>query len=627
MKTDTAKTPGLKYNEPVTISHFKEPEYPLVTDADFYVGTNGSDENDGSFERPFRTFNKAVGAVRELKKAKTRGDITVAFFAGEYGRLSVSMTEEDSGSPDQRITYCKYGDGDVVFSGGFEVTEADLRSLDEEDKKLFSPDAAPKIRKADISASLDSYDPASLLIFGDDGDLTLARYPNLNADRTDAFAVQVGYTVDPVHIRFNSPDFIKRVAGYHKPEDVYLYGYLTTGWYKDLLETSGYETDPATGSLDFIITHPEKARMGHLRFRELDGFDSEFWNKTVTVNASEELDAKGEYWIDPETKTFYVYDPSGTYRFTGGGDMIVADRACYITFKGLSFKNAGGYMIRAGGHPRGMTVDGCSFFGCAAKQMVTVEGGQTGVPFDVTVKNCEFSSAASTALAICGLNADDIFDTGANVIIDNNLFTLTNLRDGNNGAVKIRVPSARVTHNEFRKCYWEGIDFRESLDMTAEYNVFDRVCYNGDDTGAVNNYSSVDRCGNVVRHNLFVNIHGGTNGRFCLYLDDSTGTETYSNLFYRVDFTAMNNGISKYNVFRDNIIVNPGYTEPVGCSPKTDSTRTVEEAMAKGDVDAVTSHELYVRWKTALEKCDAHPKAKARAEKEWRGFFCGAGFV
>ena len=620
MKDSSGASSELRYSDPVLISRFTEPEYPLVDDADFYVSTTGSDENDGSFGRPFATFQKAVDAVRELKKTKS-GDITVAFRAGNYGPLSVTLTEEDSGSETGRITYCRYGDGAVTFSGGFDVRPEDLSDLDDKDAKFFRPDAAPKIKKADISAHLAHNDANSVLIFGDEGDLTLARYPDKNADGTDAFAVQVGYTPDPTHIRINSPDLMARIGGYHDPESVLLYGYLTTGWYKDTLETSGYVTDPETGSFDFIIPHPERARMGLLRFKELDGFDSEYWNKTVIVNASEELDAKGEYWIDSATGTLYLYDPSGEYHITGGGDMIVSHGAKFVTFRGFDLRDSCGFMIRADGHPRGMEIDGCSFFGCAAKLMVSIEGGDPGVPLDVTVKNCEFSSAASTALYIGAMDDENIFTTCSNVLIDNNLFTLTNLRDGNNGAVKIFAPNSRISHNEFRKCYWEGVDFRKAVNMTAEYNVFDRVCYNGDDTGALNNYSSVDRCGNVVRYNLFVNIYGGTNGRFCLYLDDSTGTETYSNLFFRVDFTSMNNGISKYNVFRDNIIINPESEEAVGCSPKIDATLAVEKAMAEGNTDAITSHELYVRWKTALDYFDSHPEQKAIAEELWDGFF------
>ena len=75
------------------------------------------------------------------------------------------------------------------------------------------------------------------------------------------------------------------------------------------------------------------------------------------------------------------------------------------------------------------------------------------------------------------------------------------------GAISIgRTSDTQITHNEFRLCYWEGVDYRGACNMVAEYNVFDRVCYNGDDTGALNNWSSYNCCGNVIRYNLFISI-------------------------------------------------------------------------------------------------------------------------
>ena len=108
----------LAYNRPVVKSSYTEPEYPLVTDADFFVSTDGDDSNPGTPDKPFATFGRAVEAVRELKKTKTSGDIKVAFKSGVYQNPAVAMTAEDSGSDRQRIVYCRYGDGDVTFSGG-----------------------------------------------------------------------------------------------------------------------------------------------------------------------------------------------------------------------------------------------------------------------------------------------------------------------------------------------------------------------------------------------------------------------------------------------------------------------------------------------------------------------------
>ncbi|MBQ6262575.1 MAG: S-layer homology domain-containing protein [Clostridia bacterium] len=608
----------LAYNEPAPLSTFAEAEYPLVKNADFYVSTAGSDENDGSFEHPFATFGKAIEAARGVEKTAAKGSVTVAFMAGEYGALSVSLTAADSGTADCPVIFCKYGDGDVVFNNGFDVASSELKEISADEKSLFPAKSADKIKKTDVSDRLTNYDPASLMVTGDDGDCTLARYPNKFPDGTDDLMKGCGYTISETQIRISLSHFKNRIVKYHAPEELYLYGYLTTGWYKDLLETGGYTVDPETGDFDFLITHPESARMGSLRYPE---FDSAFWNKTALVNASEELDAAGEYWIDKNTGTFYVFSPSGDYHFTGGADMITIYGTEYLTFRGLDFKNATGYMIKADGHPRGMTIDGCTFSGCTAESMVSIEGGKMSVPFDVTVKNSTFSTCAAEGLRIRGQNSTDKFGTGTGVVVDNNLFTLTNLRIGNMGALKVEVSGPLVSHNVFKKCFWEGIDFRGASNMIAEYNVLDEVCYNGDDTGAMNNWNSVDCCGNIVRYNLFMNIGGGTNGRNSLYLDDTAGTTVESNIFYNVDCTALNNGISKYNVFKNNVIIQPRENYGTGCAYRTEATLITEENMAAGTPDGILSTEFYKRWKNAFEYFDSHPDVKAQAAEMWPGYF------
>ncbi len=609
-----------KYNEPVMLSTYTEPEYVLVNDADFYVSVNGDDTADGSFEHPFATFNKAVEAVRELKATKTEGDIKVAFMAGDYGELSVRLSKEDSGTESQRIIYCAYGDGDVTFNNGFDVRLSEFVALDESEKAIFNKNFTDKIMKVDISDRLtaDKYDPATILLMNDEGPLSLCRWPNKFPDGTDDLFYEVGYTVDENHIRITHPVAINKIAKYHTTENLYLYGYLTTGWYKDILETSDYDYDTHT----FYIPHPETSRAGHLRYIELDGFDSAYWNKTALINISEELDYKGEFWIDQDTMVMYVYDPAGDYHFTGGGDMINIQGTEYITFRGLDFTNCETEMIHANGNPTGLTIEECSFKGGASRYMVEILGGSMtgvpdGTPIDATVRGCEFSLSAGTALKIDADSNTDYFNTGTGAVVDNNYFTMTNIRLGNMGALNVCCPGVKVTHNYFKKCYWEGVDFRGCANMTAEYNVFDQVCYNGDDTGVLNNWSCVKRCGNLVRYNVFINIKGGTNGRYSLYLDDTAGTRVENNLYYNCSCPAMNNGISKYNTFCGNVLI---YSEG-GCAYNTGATDITEEAIAAGDISRITSHEYYTRWAEAFSFFDSRPDQKAIAEEMWDGYF------
>ncbi len=600
---------SLVYNTPVLRSHYTEPEYPLVTDADFYVATTGSDSGDGSFEHPFATWNKAAEAVRTLKETKTEGDIVVAFMAGDYGPLSLSLTAEDSGSENQRIIYCAYGDGDVVFNNGFDVSEDELTDLDAAEKTMFSAKVVDKIKKADVSSRLTSYDPRTALILGDDGEMNLARFPDKYSDGTDALIEGAHETLDDDHIVVDHPLLTKRIDKYHTTDGLLLYGYLTTGWYKDLLSTDEYNPETHV----FHIPHPEQARMGHLRYIALDGFDSRHWSNIAIVNISEELDAKGEYWVDENTGTFYVYDPAGGYHFTGGGEtMLTLTGTSYLTLRGIDLRNSLGRMIRAGDNV-GLTFENCVFSGCADDNMASVERTK-----DLTVRGCEFSFAAMTALSISGVNNISRYYLDTGVRIDNNLFTRTSLVKGNSGAISIsRTSDTQITHNEFRLCYWEGVDYRGASNMVAEYNVFDRVCYNGDDTGALNNWSSYNCCGNVIRYNLFISIKGGSNGRYCEYHDDSAGSQVYSNIYYDCDHPQMNNGVDKFNTFIGNVTILGGSSPD--CN--TSSMEFLDEAVAAGDVSAAATLEQYTKWKSESSIFDAYPEVKEILTERWPGYF------
>lgn len=606
----------LEYNEPVVRSAYTEPDYPLVNDADFYVATDGDDSADGSFTHPFRTWDRAIEAVRVLKTTKTEGDIKIAFFAGDYGPITVRMKAEDSGSESQRIIYCAYGDGDVVFNDGLDVTEDEFTDLSAEEKTMFRDSAADKIKKVDLKDKLTKYDPRTCLILSDDGEMTLARYPNKYEDGTDQLFKGCGFIPDANHFVFKEGYMKRRIDQYHAWDGMLIYGYITTGWYKDLLTTSDYDKD--TGIV--TIPYPNQARMGYLRF--LPEFDSEEWNQMAVVNVSEELDRAGEYWIDEQTSTFYVIEPSGDYHFTGGGDtMLTMAGTEYITLLGLDFRNSDGHIMRAVGHPRGLTVDRCAFSGCSRDTAVFIEGDPGGVPLDVTVTGCEFSVCAGIALRIeADFNWEDRFTSGTNVVVDNNYFTLTCLRYGCNGALRIASPFARVSHNHFKKNYWEDIDFRNAANLTAEYNVFEQSCCNGDDTGAMQTFRQMaDSEGAVVRYNLFFNIRGGTNGRYCLYLDGSWGCEVSNNIFYNVDLGVMNNGVPKRNFIHDNIVVNPQSTNAAIATVHAEGIDLIRYASEIGEPDLIVEDWLYVSWKNALANYDANPDYKAKVAELWPG--------
>ena len=155
-----------------------------TSQADFYVAVDGNDSWSGTLatpnknksDGPFATPARARDAVRELKSAGKKQDITVLFRGGRYYLdETVVFGLEDAAEAGATITYAAYSDEEPIFSSGVKITgwrEMDLR-----------PDGLPEMARAkvwvaDVPASLGRF--KSLF----DGDKLLPRA------RSKPFAVE-----------------------------------------------------------------------------------------------------------------------------------------------------------------------------------------------------------------------------------------------------------------------------------------------------------------------------------------------------------------------------------------------------------------------------------------------------
>ncbi len=89
----------------------------------FYVAPDGNNNNPGTIEEPFATLRKARDAVREFKKQKDEGDITVFIRGGTYIiHKTVVFGLDDSGSKKQRIIYTAYQGETPIFSSARKIS-------------------------------------------------------------------------------------------------------------------------------------------------------------------------------------------------------------------------------------------------------------------------------------------------------------------------------------------------------------------------------------------------------------------------------------------------------------------------------------------------------------------------
>ena len=587
----------VRYNSAVVQSHYTEKEYPLVTDADVYVATDGDDSAAGDFDHPVATFARAAELVRELKGSITGRSIVVAFKAGTYFTDSVTLTEEDSGTKEYPVVYCGYGDGEAIITGGAVIREEDFSPVGEDERYLFEEKAVDSIRKADISEKLPGYTTKDIL-FGEDGVKWVARFPDKYPDGTDNLFLYAGSTVSDHEIRINMPVMKRRVQNvYHTVEGLQLYGYLTTGWYKDILDTDGYSVDPETNDLDFWIPHPETARMGSLRYGE---FPWQEYHASSFLNMSEDLNADGEYWVDRSTHTLYVYDPHGSYTFPAADRGIVMRDCTYVTFRGLTVTGYRKNLIKTN-TCSGLTFELCRFSVCSGDIGIHLNDARAGCDLDLVFRECEFRVFAGMALTLdgpCGMR--NRFSSRGNVLFDNNYVSYTNLVIDENAAVNFNnYNEAKVTHNEFVNCSRCAIRY-SGCNMVAEYNTFDNIMFNSSDGGAIYAWNTQSDWNNVFRYNLFRE----TSKWFAFYVDDTeTGTEIYGNLFFPGCTICIHNGRS--TLVHDNIFIDSGVGLAMG-----DMLADIDKYNETGDIEIIKNNGWYKAWVNFFNAMDADPALK-----------------
>ncbi|MBQ3900498.1 MAG: right-handed parallel beta-helix repeat-containing protein, partial [Clostridia bacterium] len=573
----------LQYNEPDLKDRYTEKEYPLVTGADVYVATDGSDSNPGTFDAPVATFGRAAELVREIKATKTEGDIIVAFKAGDYGPLSVTLTAEDSGTPEQKIVYCKYGDGDVTFSNGMDFEADSFESLTEDEKGLFNANYTDSIKKVDVSALYEmGLGDDDILVFYSRGLCNKARFPNKYEDDTDNLP-ECAVTYDDTSLSITLPLIHNRLKKYNERQfdTMEIWGHIIRGYRKDAFKVASYDVENRI----LHIANWETSEFGRMR-PGWAGVTGDGIDMCVT-NVPYELDHAGEYWIDPTTKTMYVFDPSGNYFVPGPGTMVTMDHTDDVTFRGLTFRNATGRFITAT-MSHGVTLDRCEFNGTSAVEGVYFSDNSMERPMELTVRECTFANAYGHALYVDGNNTGpDKFEKSTGVIFDNNLVKTTNiLYDTWNGIHFYKCTDVEVTHNRFENCKRGAVSFTHSSDLLVEYNDFASAMVDSDDGGVIYTDWIADARDLVVRYNFFGHVtapRAGA-GQYGLYLDEfSSGFEIYSNLFYDTGNYAAMFSLGRDNVFRDNVLI---FGAPCGWGTSSrveiDDAGSPEAARAQG---------------------------------------------
>ena len=242
-----------------------------VNGKDYYVAPGGSDSNPGSKTRPFAAISRARDAIRAAGIAGTE-PITVHLADGYYFLPeTLTFTTVDSGSKRFPVVYQAENEEKAIISGAVELGGLTFEPYRE------------GIFKAKITQSIVSNFTFDQLFFGNRM-LDMARFPN----RDESAPVFNGIT--------NLKTINQRARTYTKPQTGFVHALHRDRW----------------GSVHYRITEYRDGKLQLEGGWQQNRHQQLRQDALMVENVFEELDHPGEWFLDREDLTLYVYPPSGT---------------------------------------------------------------------------------------------------------------------------------------------------------------------------------------------------------------------------------------------------------------------------------------------------------------------------
>lgn len=539
-----------------------------------YVDAKAAEGGDGSFERPLKTIEEAREKIREIKKTEgyPEGGITVSIRGGDYSVLDgIRFTEEDSGTKEAPIVYRAYGNEQVRILGGAEISFSEFEKVtDTNILSKLDASMSGKLYKLDlVKHGIEPYDEFGInghaasglntagknptngaavpSVFWDGKNTSIVRYPNdgymtidkvLNAGSTTDFTEQMSFTIAD-----------SRIANWVNAKDIWLWGMLRYDWSDIHMPIASI--DESTGTINTKMSCDYGVLAGQ---------------KFYVYNIFEELDAPGEWYLDRDTNTFYMYpldenkDAKVLMAFSSAS-LLSFRNAENITFRDVSIMGtragcvsigmstnidlkyceiayASGSGVTVNGDPGGRTfgdssyevdVEGCHIYNVGAQGIYFHYVGNRG---DLTPGNCRafnnwFHDFGTITKTYCGA----VNTRGVGVDIEFNL-----IHDGSHLALNPGGNDITIRFNDVSRA------LKESADMG--------VIYNGGDTTAR---------GVLIENNI---IHDSTtvstqHDIHAVYIDDAgAGTTVRKNIIYNVGGNGVFINGGRDNTVENNIFAN-----------------------------------------------------------------------
>jgi hypothetical protein len=460
---------------------------PVIA-ADFYVAPNGDDANPGTKAKPFASLERARDAARKLKVQSSKIKTEVLVRGGTYYlKQALTLEPQDSG-----LSIEAAKGEEVVISGGRVVND-------------WRPWRG-KVWQSDLG-KLDLPDCKFRELYFKGRRQPLARVPNF----------------DPKHPRIGGVLFNERLV---EPGTKTKFGYRAG------------ELDPAKW------THPERAMMV---FHDSLNYE-QTWAALKSVDAAnrvieaargvyvlapgcpyyicgllEELDAPGEWYADPDSRTLYFWPPSGSPK---SDSVIVPALSSLFVLQGDA--KAGKFVenVRIAGLAlrdcRGRAIDLKAARNCAVTACDVRNVGSGVYLGDDThacrVAGCDMTQTLGDGVSIIGTSTDH--SRVSDHVVDNNYIWDFGWGQNHNrcgGVYMHRCSRCKVTHNHIHDGPRYAIGMDVGNDCEIAWNHGHHVNLTTSDTSIIEAATALDwrfsieeqldrnrryNWNNVVHHNL-----------------------------------------------------------------------------------------------------------------------------
>lgn len=544
----------------------------------------GASGGNGSMDSPFGTFNEARDYIRALKKngQYPKNGVTVYFREGKYFLTEgFKLNEEDSGIEGGPVVYRPWANEEVSFVGGVALPLSEFQDItDEKSLNRLHKNAKGKVKRVNLKDyGITDYGKITVYgnvlglyktigypyetdvrceLFFNDTRMDVARWPNNGEEAVVEKAIDEGSKIDDFReVQKNDPNWrlppLEEIKGFEfqikdslneKPwknwktsNDIVIYGRLCWEW-----SDEGYPCTVDENGIvksDFPIGYGIKA-----------GANFYLWN------IIEELDVKGEWYLDRDNGDLYFYPPesSGEVVLSCLSDSIFdLQNAEHISIKGFTLNSTKNHGIQLN-KCKNVNVEGLTI------KNMTVNGIYSNLLENCTIASCHVFNCGEIGVHLDGGDKDKYIKAN-NIITNCLLHTNARLKETYAPGIRLTGCGNTASHNEIYDMPHAGLIYNGSYNI-MEYNNIHHVCLSSNDMGAIYSFRMRTNVGSVVRHNYIhdlVNFKSDIVRNYYIggvYLDGYRSFQTVeNNIFENLESIGIISA-GRANNFTNNIFIN-----------------------------------------------------------------------